>query len=314
VTRWLLKLLGPALLVALVLTTEVDAIADVLRKADPVRFAQATACWVAIAALKAWRWQQLLAAQAIPLPYTKALHWYVAGLFLGGVSPGRLGELVKVSFIRDLGHPMGRALFSSVLDRLFDLLVLPMVAVAGMGLYGTVFKDELEVGGLALAVVVVGALVAWRASGLIRAVLAIPVRLLMPKQMQAEANLTVDDFFLEFHTISMADWMKHGILTAVCWVIYGGAAVLLADGLGLAVNPVWIGVAVLAAALAGLVPITVSGIGTRDAVLAGFFARVGAGTAPAIALSTLLLGLNLAVILLYWPAYHRALSGRPSPE
>ena len=313
-TRWLLKLLGPGLLVALVLTTEVEAIADVLMKADPVRFVQATACWVVIAVLKAWRWQQLLRAQGIEIPITKAVHWYMAGLFLGGVSPGRLGELIKVSFIRDLGHPMGRALFSSVLDRLFDLLVLPLVAVAGMGLYGTLFAEELEVGLFALGMIALGALVAWRASGLVRRALAIPVRMLMPKQMQSEASLTVDGFFQEFRTVTIADWLKHGLLTAACWVLYGGAAVLLAQGIGLTVNPIWIGIAVLAAALAGLIPITVSGIGTRDAVLAGFFARVGAGTAPAIALSTLLLGLNLAVILLYWPAYHRALEGRPSPE
>jgi hypothetical protein len=49
-------------------------------------------------------------------------------------------------------------------------------------------------------------------------------------------------------------------------------------------------------------------------VLAGFFARVGVGTAPAIALSTLLLGLNLMVLLLYWPAYHHALASRPPAE
>ncbi|MGB0590916.1 MAG: lysylphosphatidylglycerol synthase transmembrane domain-containing protein [Myxococcota bacterium] len=313
-TRWLLKLLGPALLVALVLTTEVDAIVSALRRADPARFAQATGLWVVIAALKAWRWQQLLAAQSIPLPYGRALHWYVAGLFLGGVSPGRLGELIKVTFIRDLGHPMGRALFSSVLDRLFDLLVLPLVAVAGMALYGAIFSDELEIGLLALAAMAVGGLIAWRANALIRRLLAIPVRLLMPKHMQAEASLTVDGFFEEFRTVSLGDWAKHGLLTAVCWLLYGAAAVLLAEGLGLTINPIWIGIAVLAAALAGLIPITVSGIGTRDAVLAGFFARVGAGTAPAIALSTLLLGLNLAVILLYWPAYHHALSNRPASE
>jgi len=312
--RWLLKLLGPGLLVALLLTTDLDTIADVLANADPVRFAQATACWVVIAALKAWRWQQLLSAQGISVPFPKAFQWYVAGLFLGGVSPGRLGELIKVSFIRDLGHPMGRALFSSVLDRLFDLLVLPIVAVAAMALYGTVFAQELEVGLIALTAVAVGGLIAWRASGLIRRALVIPVRMLMPKQMQDEASMTVDDFFRDFDTVTISDWAKHGLLTAACWVVYGAAAVLLAEGIGLTINPIWIGIAVLAAALAGLIPITVSGIGTRDAVLAGFFARVGVGTAPAIALSTLLLGLNLAVLLLYWPAYHQALAKRPSAE
>lgn len=309
-TAWPLRLLGPALLVGLVWTTDLGEIGTALATANPLRFAQATACWLLIAAVKAWRWRELLRAQSITLSYGQAWHWYMAGLFLGGVSPGRLGELVKVGFIRDLGHPMGRALFSSVLDRLLDLLVLPLVAVMGMALYGTVFADELVIGLGALGVMVLGAGVLWRAQDQVRRVIAVAVSALMPKSVREEARLTVDDFTRDFGALRGRDWALHGLVTAGCWVLYGGAAVLLADGLGLDIAPVWVGVAVLVAALAGLIPITVSGIGTRDAVLAGFFARAGVGAAPAIALSTLLLGLNLMVIVLYWPAYHLALRGR----
>ncbi|MDP6943018.1 MAG: lysylphosphatidylglycerol synthase transmembrane domain-containing protein, partial [Myxococcota bacterium] len=295
-------------------TTDTQEIGAVLSTADPVRFAQATLCWLCISAIKAWRWQQLLAAQGIDVPYRRACHWYCAGLFLGGVSPGRLGELVKVGFIRDLGHPMGRALFSSVLDRLFDLMVLPVVAIVGMALYGTVFADEMFIGLLALGAIAVVGLVTWWAGDRVMRLVAVPVRALMPPAMREEASLTVEDFLRDFRALRLGDWVRHGVVTALCWVLYGAAAVLLARGIGLAVAPVWIGVAVLAAALAGLIPITVSGIGTRDAVLAGFFARVGIGTAPAIALSTLLLGLNLVVVALYWPAYHLALRGQTHGE
>lgn len=312
--KWLLKLLGPALLLLLVTTTDLETVFGVLRQSDPVCFVQATACWIGIAAIKAWRWQLLLAGQSILVPYPKAAQWYLAGLFLGGISPGRLGELIKVGFVRDLGHPMGRALFSSVLDRLFDLLVLPLVALMGMALYGTMFAQELQTLATACGILVLGILVVWRAKGLVRRTLAIPVRMLMPPSMRHEASMSVDDFFHDFSALGFGAWCFYGGLTALCWVIYGAAAVLLAMGIGLDIDPVWIGIAVLSAALAGLIPITVSGIGTRDAVLAAFFTRVGASTAAAIALSTLMLGLNLAVILLYWPAYHRALNQKTKGE
>ena len=306
--RWLLKLLGPALLIVLVTNTDTDAIVSALKGVDPLRFLQATGCWVAIAAIKAWRWQLLLAGQSIPLPYTQALQWYLAGLFLGGISPGRLGELIKVSFVRDLGHPMGRALFSSVLDRLFDLIVLPLVVLAGMALYGAAFVSEMESVAIGLGLIALSALLLWRARRLLRRALSLPIRVLMPKEMQHEAKMSVDDFFEEFKTLGLREWSLHGALTALCWIAYGGAAVLLTMGLGVEVSPLWTGVAVLCAALAGLIPITVSGIGTRDAVLVAFFSRVGASNSAAIALSTLLLGLNLVVIVLYWPAYQLSLT------
>ncbi len=297
--RWALRLLGPALLVGLLLTTDIEAVGGALAGADPRWLAGATAGWVVIALVKSWRWRMLLQSQGITLPQTTAAKWYLAGLYLGGVSPGRLGELVKVTFIRDLGHPMGRALFATVLDRLLDLVVLPMVAVAGMALYGAVFSDEIETVALALVLALVGAAVLWRG----RRLLVIPVRALMPASVREQAKVGVEDFMADLRRLRPRDYLLHGVVTAVCWVGYAAALYLLAVGLGLPIDPVYLGVAVLIAALAGLVPITVSGVGTRDAVFAALFVRVGLSTADAIALSTLVLAVNVAVILLYWPTY-----------
>ena len=66
--RWLLKLLGPLLLVGLVMSTDLEQITEVLYQSDPLCFLEALACWLLIAALKGWRWQQILAGQAILIP------------------------------------------------------------------------------------------------------------------------------------------------------------------------------------------------------------------------------------------------------
>ncbi|MGM0575508.1 MAG: lysylphosphatidylglycerol synthase transmembrane domain-containing protein [Myxococcota bacterium] len=304
--RWALRLLGPAVLVVLLLTTDVRAIGDALARADLRWFAAAVGGWVAIALVKSWRWRTILASQGIVLPMGRAARWYLAGLFLGGVSPGRLGELVKVAFVRDLGHPMGRALFGSVLDRLFDLVALPAVVVAGMALHGAAFSHEIGVVGWAAVLALAGAVLLWKA----RRLLVVPVRVLMPESLREQARLTLDDFFAEFGRLGWRDWALHGGVTATCWVLYAAALYLLVLALDLPLEPVYTGIAVLTAALVGLLPITVSGVGTRDAVLAAFLARVGLGTADAIALSTLVLGVNVAVILVYLPAWQASARAR----
>lgn len=304
--RWALRLVGPLVLLALLCTTDLAALGAALAGVHPGWVAGAVAGWVAMALVKAWRWQQILGRQGIAVPWAQAARWYLAGLFLGGVSPGRLGELVKVAFIRDLGHSTGRALFSSVLDRLYDLVLLPMVAVAGMLLYGAVFARELGTVGVALGLAVAGLAVLWRG----RRLLALPVRAMMPATAREQARLTVDDFMADLRSVSWRDLVVHGGVTAACWIGYAASLDLLAIGLGVDVDPVYLGVAVLAAALAGLLPITISGVGTRDAVLAIFFLRVGASTADAIAMSTLVLAVNVAVIVLYWPAYQLSVRGR----
>lgn len=307
----LLKLIGPAVLVALLMTTDLEAVGDMLATADPLLFAAGLLGWIVNVFIKTWRWQCILGSQGIEIPYRQAATWYLAGNFLGGVSPGRLGELIKVVFIRDMGHSMGRALFGSVLDRLFDLIVLPMVAVAGMALYGAVFSQEIGVVALAVGLAVFGLLVLWKG----RRLLAIPVRVLMPADMRDKASLTVDDFMRDFQLLGWRDYALFGTVTAACWILYAASLYLLAMALNLAVDPIYCGVAVLVSALAGLIPVTISGVGTRDAVLSGFFTRVGLTIADAIALSTLILGLNVLIVLFYWPAYHLAIRGKAvAPE
>jgi uncharacterized membrane protein YbhN (UPF0104 family) len=301
--RWGLRLLGPAILVGMLMTADLAHIGDNLARMDIRFFIAAVLGWFCIAAIKTWRWRHILAAQGISLRYRRALLWYLAGLFLGGVSPGRLGELVKVTLVRELGQPMGRALFSSVLDRLFDLLVLPVVAVAGMGLYGAVFSEELEWVVLALIFTAIGLVLAWRGRHLI----ALPVRTMIPEGMRQQAGLTVQEFMADFERLGVRDYLLHGGITALCWIGYMGTFDLLAMGMDLAIDPVYLGVAALTAALLGLLPITVSGLGTRDAVLAAFFLRVGLNVSDAIAMSSLILGVNLAIIALYFPAYQVAM-------
>ncbi len=300
----LLKLIGPAVLIVLLMTTDTSSVMATLSLADPWLFLGALLGWILNVFVKTWRWRRILAWQGIEIGYRQAATWYLAGNFLGGVSPGRLGELIKVAFIRDMGHPMGKALFGSVLDRLFDLIVLPMVAVAGMALYGALFSQEIGVVGLAGVLALVGLGILWKG----RRLLALPVRVLMPQEMRDKASLTVDDFMRDFQRLRWKDYAWVGSVTAACWVLYAASLYLLALALQLPVDPVYCGVAVLVSALAGLLPVTVSGVGTRDAVLSGFFARVGLTTADAIALSTLILGLNVMIVLFYWPAYHLAMT------
>ena len=308
VRRWALRLLGPIVLGLLLATSDLSAIGRALASAAPAAFAAAVAIWLVITALKAQRWRSILRTQGIALGYRRALHWYAAGLFLGGVSPGRLGELVKVAFIRDLGHPLGRALFSAVMDRLLDLLALPAVVLGAMALYGGLLADELGTLAAALGLGAAGLFALWRW----RRLLAIPIRALAPAALRARAQVTVEDFLGEVGRFGSRDGLALGTLTLATWVLYGASVAVLGLGLGLPTDPVYLGAAALLAALVGLLPVTVSGVGTRDAVFAVLLGRVGVPTETAIALATLVLGLNLAVIAVYALPYQTAVSRRSS--
>jgi uncharacterized membrane protein YbhN (UPF0104 family) len=69
---------------------------------------------------------------------------------------------------------------------------------------------------------------------------------------------------------------------------------LLALAIGLPLDPATVGGLTGLTTVAALVPISVSGVGTRDAVMVALLAQMGESAAAAVALSTLILLLNVA--------------------
>ena len=305
VGSWVMKLIGPTLLVALLATTDLNALMKSLSRVDIMWWAVALSTWLVIACLKGLRWRLMCLDQGIILGAGRACRWYLAGLFLGGVSPGRVGELIKVTYLRRLGHATGKALFSTVMDRVWDILIMPAMALMavlsmGVGVSGLAQVSALMIGPILAAMLLLG-------RG--RRLLLLPLRRLVPQTYRKQATVTLDDFLGEFETITLAQSVWAGGITVLSWLMYVAAAQALCIGLGLDVALETTAAAVLGAALVGLLPITISGVGTRDAVFVFFFQSVGLAVHDAIALATLMLGLNLAVLLLYWPFYH--LASRP---
>ena len=83
---------------------------------------------------------------------------------------------------------------------------------------------------------------------------------------------------------------------------------LLAGALGLWLGPLEVGGFMGLTTAAALVPVTVGGVGTRDAVAALALAQLGRPVAEAVALSWLILLLNLSQAIIGWVVWLRRTS------
>lgn len=296
--------LGPALLLGLVVFAGPRALWQALSRLGGIAFLLANVGWWTIALVKSWRWRQVLAAQHIAVSPADGARWYLAGLALGSLSPGRIGELAKVVFVRERGAATVPAVVATVYDRLLDVLLLPVVATAALFAHGAADPDDLRLFGLASVLALGGG------AGLLllRRWLAVPVRLLAPKA----AGAAVDEVLASLDALPWTLHLRLGLVTVACWVLYAASLVLLARDLALPAPPLVVGAAVLAAALASALPVSFSGVGTRDAVLAALLAPFGVSTGQALALSSATLALLLVQALSFWPAWRSAVRRDPA--
>ena len=83
--------------------------------------------------LKSYRWQKILQKQNLNIPILKSFEYYFASLYLGFITPGRIGEISRVLYIKKIykSNDYGSIFSSVIIDRLFDLYFLLIVTIIG---------------------------------------------------------------------------------------------------------------------------------------------------------------------------------------
>jgi len=288
--RWrqvAIRLIGLAILVFILSRLDLQATVATLAHVQWGYLLIALAANLVLFGLKSWRWQTLLRMQGIVYPRTDAFLAFVSGLFLGLVTPGRVGELSKALYLKqDLGLPASEGLANVLMDRLFDLYTILI-----LGTVGLIWFQLLPAWALALI-----------AAGTLGAML-MPAALLSERLASWGLRVASQLPFLGRRGPRLRTWvdgfqqglrplLKPGlgtplILTLVAYAFFFSQAQLLALALGLQIPFAYLAVCLSIAGVVTLLPISFSGLGTRDAILIALFAPLGLAPEQAVAYSTL---------------------------
>lgn len=298
--RWLTRLLGPAILAYFLVTTDLHRIASILRDVRWGPLVLSLALFAGVVVTKAWRWRRLIAALGMPTPTLgRAVTLFLIGQFAGAATPGQSGDFVRAWYLRERGSALSTALFSVLFDRLLDFLLLALVSLVGLLAFLDVFPPPLRppilaatVGFTAVVVVVVPALMARRSRRwLIERLRRLAPASFAPRLERWQALLDA----LEVHpplvvALLAATVAATAVVMVRVWLLF----------LALDVVVPWT-LLVAAAALISILqtlPVSVAGVGVRDAVLVAALARHGYPPERALALSALFLVLVIEQMLL----------------
>lgn len=127
-----------------------------LSHADPLLFLAATFCATLIFALRARRWETILEPVAGKLPLGALWRATAIGMMVNNVVPARAGEIARAyALTRETPVPFATSLASLAVDRLFDALVL--LLLAALALLDPVLSSSETLAGRPLSEFAVGA-------------------------------------------------------------------------------------------------------------------------------------------------------------
>jgi uncharacterized membrane protein YbhN (UPF0104 family) len=281
--RGWMRLLGVALLIALVFIFKIDLAqtAALITHADLFDVSLAVILFVPFLAAKAWRWQIILRDLNVSISFGEAVRLYALGLGAGMMTPGQVGDAVKVAYLRERG--LGRALLSVLLDRLWDVLVLLLLAGSGAFLFWQQLEGEwLAIGFLAVGTI---ALLAITTSPRAQLILLKFYFRLRPSKAGATAFEPVQ--------LGPAQIARQFALTLLATGFVYIRYYLVTSALNVHLDPVPFVAAMSLATVAALLPISISGLGARDAALLLVAGSIGITREQALGVSALILFLSV---------------------
>lgn len=237
-----------------------DLFWDLLKQFPPYKFVLGLLMLLVVYFLKSFRWYLINRSFEIELPFTTTLVFNLVSGFLSVITPGRLGELAKVFFIRKRNQISYTQAFSSViLDRIWDVLVLSMMA--GISIVFFLRKFEVDILGISIIIFFIAFSLGII---LVPAILFKPLLFLTRKF--SNVNMEINKIYGLWSGKRIRFFIPSLLLSITALLILSLIPLLFASDINATVPYSAAVSAVSISNILSFIPVTVAGFGTREYV------------------------------------------------
>ena len=226
--------------------------------------------------IKSYRWRLLIRNEGYDYSAYKAFGAYMASDAVGIVTPGRIGEIARLYYVRqDTEISFYSAFKTIVSDRIFDFTMLGWFGLSGMMFY---FKTLGDYPGIYYAV---GVLLLFIIGYIfVNKFLALILRFEIVNRLPV-VKFIQESFLAVTGKLAVSMW----VITIVAYFLYFAFSWLIMIALHL--SPSYIDVVFIMSimSLSTIIPLSVAGFGTREATLVLLFGYYGLASETAISFS-----------------------------
>lgn len=260
------RLAGLIIFAYILYTLNWEKTGNLLKKTDPLLFLIAFLINIPLLGLKSYRWKMFLNWQSHYISFKDTFLYYSSSTYLGIVTPGRLGDFVKVFYLKQARiASVSKGLPSVLVDRLHDLYLLLLLGSIGVMIYMP--APFFRIAGLSCIIILILTLPALLAFKKLREYVKLFFNKIIHSRLMAIFNLNAQEFKGNFKKL-----INVRLCVTFSLTVAASALIFLQDYLILLATHIPITyfeiIPIMALAeLMSLLPITIAGLGTREAVL-----------------------------------------------
>ncbi|HIH09242.1 MAG TPA: flippase-like domain-containing protein [Candidatus Diapherotrites archaeon] len=269
---------------------DIGLVVATMAHANPGLYALALAMLCVLVLLKGIKWRLILRSQGVPISLIEASKYFLIGFFFSSFTPGRVGDFSRALYIKDSAS-LSTGLSSVVIDRALDvciLIVFAMVAAAYLSATMGLVVVPVHLLAALLLCAIASAFLLTRET-LVKALLRPLYLAFIPVKFKGMMSKGFGAFFFATKSAfkNPGPLALAVVATALQWLLSLLFAYTLAISLGVKI-PFWLVFALHPiVTLSDLIPITVSGLGTREGLMVFFFSLSSLPAEQAVAFSIL---------------------------
>jgi len=267
-----LPFIGIIILIYIIYTLDIEKIKDAFFSIHPLYIIIGLSLTLPRLLIRNYAWQLIQREQKINLEFYESLKIYLIGFFYGSFTPGYLGQLMRIPYMKEkTGVPYGKLFVNSTLE-----VVIHTISLYGMILLGAFLvigenPDLFYLCTIAITIMIL-ILVFFVKKERGEILFYGLIKYFIPKKFKHHLNRFVDTFYTDFPQIRRL--MLPLILGIFTWIIIFSQEYMVVIALGLDVPYFYFLLLYPLANLIGFIPITFAGIGTREAVAIFLFYTV----------------------------------------
>jgi len=288
--RKVLPFIGIAIFVYLVIKLN---IVSIIKQIEKIKIAYVFIALLFLAVyviFQTTKWYVIARKQKINVPFKDAIRINIITNFYGFVSPARLGSVLRADYLKNYANGLGKGFSNFVIDKVLDLSSIFVLAIS----LGFVFRSKIGIVSSNSLYILVTIFLALILLSLIfykkefsKFFLRIIYRKLVPDRMKEKAKTGFDSFYEDmprYRFIFLAF-----IINILTWVTNYIIAYFVGLSLGINISFIYYLAVYPIATLVAQIPITVSGLGTREFTLISLFGLFGVESVKIFSMSIITL-------------------------
>jgi uncharacterized protein (TIRG00374 family) len=292
----LLPLVGIIIFIYIILNIDFGKIFVILSNSNIILVVIAVLTIIFSIIIKTIKWQVLIKTYGINYPLSKSLKAWFMGFSLSMVTPARIGDFSRAYHLRK-ETSIGKGLTTVVIDRMIDIFILFILAIIGILNFFTFYTGYLNL--LTLFIIFfclfLVTIYLFTKKEIMKWIFKPLFNRFVPEGYKSSINFTFNEFYQGLEIIKNKYLLIAIFLGITSWLFSLFQSFLVALSLNLNISIIFVFSVMPIVILLDMLPISFSGIGTRDAALIFFLSFISLSTEYAISFSLMIFLLGYVI-------------------